>query len=334
MPICTLMYTVWYTRMYTILCTLVYKYNSYLESLCQCVAAVFFDACFSFSQCYGFVFIPRAGFWTSGPVKRQRAHRLVMFGGLLLFLGVFSGCYNRPIGYIFKQKNMEAKDPRTELLNYSQAPGRLDPATWQRLRHVNILTPCYYPTAPSRGGSLKPKRITSSPPLPAVPFLPGHIASKGIPSIHTRSSLESKHCGGVNTTKLTVVPIRKWQLPAFVNPNIQGVLAAKLDQISVLCSDKHVDIACITETWCSESVPDSSICLHGYITLCRDRCDGRQHGGIVWYIRECIPFHHWCHLDERKLDTVWFNTCPQRMPQDFPCITIPTDYIPPTWCKG
>ena len=188
-------------------------------------------------------FIPGADIWAIGLVKRQKARRLMMFGGFLLFLGVSGGFHNHPIRYIFKQKNMEARYTGTELHNHSQVPGRLDLTTWHRLRHLHVLTPRYCPTVRgSGGGSLKPKRITSSPPQTAVPFLPGHIAGKQIPSIHTEAV--SRQNTVVALTPPTwllyqghlslVVPISKWQSSAFVNANIQGALAAKLTIIIII----------------------------------------------------------------------------------------------------
>ena len=51
-------------------------------------------------------------------------------------------------------------------------------------------------------------------------------------------------------------------------------LAAKLDEVSVSLQDNNVDIACITETWCSNKVPDAAISLADWTTILRDRQTG------------------------------------------------------------
>lgn len=217
---------------------------------------------------------------------------------------------------------------------------------------LGLLAPRYCPTTRgSRGGALKQRRIN-----PVITFCraqtktsrsvcfenlqlvmtatqPQQDSGEGvhaIPSIVNKNRLSSQHSGSVNPTNLTPIPLNKWELPTIVNTNIHGGLASKLDEVSALCKDNHVDIACITETWCSSKVPDAAVTLSGYTTIRRDRQDGRQCGGILCYIRECIPFHHWQLLDCKELETLWFTIRPQRMPRDFPCITFGIIYHPPT----
>lgn len=206
---------------------------------------------------------------------------------------------------------------RTELLSYSQAPDRMNSTVWHRLKELDLLPP--------------------STPLPSGAGEQGHT-SRGrlnhlLPTIKPDRSLHAT-AGQAHPETLTHVVtgsphFNKWQLPTFMNTNITGALAAKLNEISVLCKDNHVDIACITETWCMEHVPDAAVSLNGYISVCRDRQDGRQHGGIPCYIRECIPFHVWEQLDECELETLWLTTRPQCMPREFPCLTVGIVYHPP-----
>lgn len=244
---------------------------------------------------------------------------------------------------------------RSELLSLNHVPGRLNAGEWQRLVQLGIIAPRYHPTIRgTRGGTSKQrwiKLVSSYRPPPQSPRLvcqenlihvvpaseikqPPDITElpgfcKQIPCMVSLTRVSTPHHGSANLSNLTAIPLNRWELPAVVNTNIHGGLAAKLDEVSVLCEDNHVDIACITETWCSNKVPDAAITLRGYTALRRDRQDGRQCGGILCFIRECIPFHHWETLDSRELESLWFTIRPKRMPREFPCLTFGVVYHPP-----
>ena len=68
--------------------------------------------------------------------------------------------------------------------------------------------------------------------------------------------------------------------------------------------------------------------ISSYTTIRRDRRDGRPDGGVLCCILHCIPVQHWKELDEHDLETCWFPIRPQRMPRDFPCLTIGVVYHP------
>ena len=225
---------------------------------------------------------------------------------------------------------------RTELISSSQVPpGSIKPEVWRKLSRWGLLVPRYWPTRRSRrGGVGKPRQINTGckSPTPPHAFMQDLDSDKvdlvvtGCESKSQTQPAERHTCknwecqqiqcvvtpyrvnapqpGFVNHLNLTTVTVNKWELPTFVNTNIHGGLAAKLDEVSVTLQDNHVDIVCITETWCSNKVPDAAISLADWTTIRRDRQDGRLCGGILCYIRDGIPFHHWKELDCQDLETV------------------------------
>ena len=98
---------------------------------------------------------------------------------------------------------------------------------------------------------------------------------------------------GANYNNLINVQSNKWDLPTVINTNIRGALASKIDEIKVIKDNYGVDVLAVTETWCTCRIPDGSLSLPGFNLYRRDRQDGRQHGGIVCYVRDTIPTKQW-----------------------------------------
>ena len=71
----------------------------------------------------------------------------------------------------------------------------------------------------------------------------------------------------------------------------------------------NADIALFTETWLSDSVPNTSINIKGY-QLLRHDCVGWQHGGVCMFVKNLIQckvlsdFHHEDH------EVLWANLRP------------------------
>ena len=55
-----------------------------------------------------------------------------------------------------------------------------------------------------------------------------------------------------------------------MNCNIQSIVT-KIDDLTVILNTHHVDIACVTESWLSSSVPDSAVNINGYTIVRNDR---------------------------------------------------------------
>ena len=142
-------------------------------------------------------------------------------------------------------------------------------------------------------------------------------------AIHTRIT------GSVNIGNLVPVGIVKWHIPTLINTNVRGALSCKLDEIHTVAKRYATDIVCITETWCSASVPDAALRMPSYTCVQRDGQDGQQHGGIAIYLRDTLPFQQWRELDVQHLETVSITIELQRLLRGISNITIGLVYHPP-----
>jgi exonuclease III len=123
---------------------------------------------------------------------------------------------------------------------------------------------------------------------------------------------------------------KQYDFPTIMTSNITGALCNKLDEIHVLAKQYTVDIICISETWCSDRVPDETVELNGYTTFRRDRQDGRAGGGLICYVKDVIPvIKVWTELNDNGLETIWFTLRPHRLPRGISHITIGNVYHPP-----
>ncbi|XP_075150730.1 uncharacterized protein LOC142224832 [Haematobia irritans] len=61
-------------------------------------------------------------------------------------------------------------------------------------------------------------------------------------------------------------------------------LRNKIDEFRFIFEDSGIDIVCISETWLSDSIPDSLVRLSGYVIYRNDR--KRRGGGVAIYIRD------------------------------------------------
>ena len=120
-------------------------------------------------------------------------------------------------------------------------------------------------------------------------------------SNRARARMGQQHC---YPTSLRDIHTVKWDIPTMVNTNICGGLSGKIDEISAISDKCLADVICLTETWCMSGVPDDALQLPGFASVRRDRQDGRQHGGLMMYIRNSVPYHHWNKLHVVGLETM------------------------------
>ena len=102
----------------------------------------------------------------------------------------------------------------------------------------------------------------------------------------------------------------------------------KFDDLSCVLKDDNVDIACISETWLKEDIPNDVVGISGYIMYRHDRSHKRG-GGVAVYVRDTIPHHTWPDLQDPEFESLWITLRPLRMPRMFSHITIAVLYHPP-----
>ena len=91
-------------------------------------------------------------------------------------------------------------------------------------------------------------------------------------------------------------------------------LAPKVDELECVMEFNDVDIACITETWLTNEIPDSNVSLKDFTLF---RKDPPSHGGgLVAYIRSSIPCVLLPKLELRSAisETMWLHVKPFRLP--------------------
>ena len=92
-----------------------------------------------------------------------------------------------------------------------------------------------------------------------------------------------------NHRALRKVPSRKsYSIPTVLSANVRGI-AKKVDEIQQVAELNNVNAICITETWLSPSVPDSSVVIPGYNLFRKDRVNTT--GGGVCIYRICAFDH-------------------------------------------
>ena len=89
-----------------------------------------------------------------------------------------------------------------------------------------------------------------------------------------------------------------------------------------------VDIACLTETWLNDDIPDEIVNQNGYITARNDR-KGKWGGGVCVLIRDDIPHYMWSELVDDEFETLWVTLRPPKIPRKYSHITIGVIYHPP-----
>ena len=117
-------------------------------------------------------------------------------------------------------------------------------------------------------------------------------------------------------------------MPIVLNANVRSI-QNKLDETSITLQQYGADIACFTETWCNDQIPDSALTIDGFSQIRRDR-NHKRGGGLLCYIRQTIPITRvWSELDDEQLETIWITLRPHRLPRTFSHITIGLIYHPP-----
>ena len=101
-----------------------------------------------------------------------------------------------------------------------------------------------------------------------------------------------------------------------MNCNAQSI-ATKIDDLTVSLNTHNVDIACITESWLSSSVPDSAVNINGYTIVRNDRSQNIG-GGVCLYIKSSLSYKVWADLNDNEIESLWISTRPRKMPRATP----------------
>ena len=105
-------------------------------------------------------------------------------------------------------------------------------------------------------------------------------------------------------------------------------MAPKLDEVSDAITYANLDLACITETWLHDHIHNNVISIPEY-NLVRDRID-ITHGGFCTYIKKGLKYTVLEDLYDDKIEAIWPQLRPLRLPRGLSCIIIANVYHPQT----
>ena len=95
-----------------------------------------------------------------------------------------------------------------------------------------------------------------------------------------------------------------------VHYNVNSILAPdRLEQLSNVCQTLKIDVLVITESKLDNTIPTNIIIIPGYHEPLRhDRqVNGRNGGGVLVYIKECLPFKHQIEFQYEQFEHIWVD---------------------------
>ncbi|XP_028515119.1 uncharacterized protein LOC110239869 [Exaiptasia diaphana] len=110
----------------------------------------------------------------------------------------------------------------------------------------------------------------------------------------------------------------------------------KIVEIQEFINRNEVDLACITETWLKDVIPDSVVDIPGYTIIRRDR-QNIMHGGVCLYVKNDNNFKYQRLNDIKCCDQheiLWVQLTPKRLPRGFSSIVVCIVYHPQQSCAN
>ena len=122
---------------------------------------------------------------------------------------------------------------------------------------------------------------------------------------------------------------KDYSFPTILNINARS-LPNKMDELTTVLDQQHVDIAIITETWLKEDIENSTINIHNYNLIRNDRSkpNKKQGGGVCIYIKTNIDHKVWKNIST-EIETLWITVHPHKMPRKCPILILGAVYHPP-----
>jgi len=62
----------------------------------------------------------------------------------------------------------------------------------------------------------------------------------------------------------------------------------KIDELDSVIRNNSIHVACLTQSWLSDSISSDLVTIHGYCCFRRDRNDGRNGVGVVLYVFDAL----------------------------------------------
>ena len=112
-----------------------------------------------------------------------------------------------------------------------------------------------------------------------------------------------------------------------ISPSQQNQQGARKVYVPSVLLSNVMSLACITETWLRDHIHDNVVCIPGYNLVRRDRIDV-IHGGVRTYIKKGLQYTVLEDLYDDKIEAIWLQLRPSRLPRGLSCIIIANVYHP------
>ena len=152
-----------------------------------------------------------------------------------------------------------------------------------------------------------------------------------IPNSHepANSSIQENH-SSINSSLCNESHQKRrnqWNLPTISQTNAQS-LVNKVADIEQHLRNNEIDLCCITESWCSDAIPNNAIKIDNY-NISRKNRIGKRGGGILVYIHNSLPFTRISELEDDNHETLWLKLSAKCLPRQFNPLVIGCAYHPP-----
>ena len=102
-------------------------------------------------------------------------------------------------------------------------------------------------------------------------------------------------------------------------------MTKKVDEIQQIAELNSAGVICITESWLSSNIPNSSISIPGYNVFRKDRT-ATCGGGVYLYLDQRIPCNHLISCDQDDVESLWISMRPHSLPRQITSIVLAVIY--------
>jgi hypothetical protein len=113
-------------------------------------------------------------------------------------------------------------------------------------------------------------------------------------------------------------------LPTVLIANVRS-LASKIDELTIVAHVNDVDFNCLTESWLSQSIPDSALSLSNFIVFRNDRAVASG-GGVCVHIRSSIKCRRIKEFENPLVESLWLSVRPRYLSRSISAILLAVIY--------
>ena len=177
--------------------------------------------------------------------------------------------------------------------------------------------PCFSPVPPRHTPLLFPPS-TPPTPIPSAIIIP---TSTDIDTNNQTSNLLNNKSPCRNE-----MFDKKFYTPRLLLTNIRSLIP-KIDEVEVVANVDEADIICITETWLTPDIPDSSaLSYSNFVLFCNDRTVSVE-GGVCIFVNKNIFCKRLTEFENPNIESLWVSLRPRRLLQSISIILVAVVYL-------